>query len=48
MSQDHSLMLGVECADNVMCGAKELTLNHPNIVNAKKNTELLYLGKKHI
>ena len=23
-------------------GAQELTLNHPNIVNGKKNTELLY------
>ena len=40
-------MLGVECADNVLYGARELTLNHPNIVNAKKNAELLYLGKKH-
>ena len=23
-------------------GAQELTLNHPSIVNGKKNTELLY------
>ena len=23
-------------------GLQELTLNHPNIVNAKKNTELVY------
>ena len=44
-NQDHSLMLGVECADNVLFGAKELTLAHPDIVNAKKNTELLYLAK---
>ena len=41
-NQDHSLMLGVEAADNVLFGAKELTLHHPNIVNGKKNTELLY------
>ncbi|CAL5221972.1 g4254 [Coccomyxa viridis] len=41
-NQDHSLMLGVECADNVLFGSKELTLHHPNIVNAKKNTEILY------
>ncbi|KAK9796975.1 hypothetical protein WJX73_004167 [Symbiochloris irregularis] len=41
-NQDHSLMLGVECADNVLFGAKELTLNHPNIVNVKKNMELIY------
>ena len=44
-NQDHSLMLGVECADNVMFGTKELTLNHPDIVNAKKNTELTYLSR---
>mmetsp|Transcript_14864 Transcript_14864/g.41789 ORF Transcript_14864/g.41789 Transcript_14864/m.41789 type:complete len:519 (+) Transcript_14864:99-1655(+) len=42
-NQDHSLMLGVECADNVKFGTKEITLNHPDIVNAKKNTELTYL-----
>jgi hypothetical protein len=86
-NQDHSLMLGVECADNILFGSKvdlpflemalsetwhwqacfqtshsvrayethcnareceytlfaqELTLNHPAIVNAKKNTEILY------
>lgn len=41
-NQDHSVMLGVEAADNMLFGAKEVTLNHPNIVNAKKNTELLY------
>ena len=64
-NQDHSLMLGVEAADNVLFGTKvwahsrmfslksylrgrkvgdvqELTLNHPNIVNQKKNMELRY------
>mmetsp|Transcript_26755 Transcript_26755/g.32476 ORF Transcript_26755/g.32476 Transcript_26755/m.32476 type:complete len:507 (-) Transcript_26755:419-1939(-) len=41
-NQDHSLMLGVECVDNMLNGSMELTLNHPNIVNATKNKELLY------
>ena len=41
-NQDHSLMLGVEAVDNILFGAKELTLHHPDIVNAKKNTELRY------
>lgn len=27
-----------------MCAWQELTLHHPNIANAKKNTELLYSG----
>jgi hypothetical protein len=41
-NQDHSLMLGVEAADNILFGAKEVTLHHPDIANARKNTELLY------
>ncbi len=41
-NQDHSMMLGVEAADNILFGVKELTLHHPDIVNAKKNTELVY------
>jgi len=45
-NQDHSLMLGVECADNVLFGTKEITLSNPNIVNQKKNTELRYLTKR--
>jgi hypothetical protein len=44
-NQDHSLMLGVEAADNVLFGTKELTLAYPDIVNAKKNSELLYKRK---
>lgn len=39
-NQDHSLMLGVEAVDNILFGVKELTLEHPDIVNAKKNTSL--------
>ena len=41
-NQDHSLMLGVEAADNVMCGSMEVTLTHPNIVNGMRNTQILY------
>jgi hypothetical protein len=41
-NQDHSMMLGVEAADNILFGTKELTLNYPDIVNAKKNSELVY------
>jgi hypothetical protein len=44
-NQDHSLMLGVECIDNILFGSKELTLHHPDIVNAKKNTDLIYKTK---
>ncbi|EJP62472.1 hypothetical protein CRV24_004810 [Beauveria bassiana] len=38
-NQDHSFMLGVEAVDAVHNGAVELTLNHPNFVNTRKNTE---------
>lgn len=41
-NQDHSLMLGVECVDNILFGSQELTLEFPNIVNPRKNTELKY------
>lgn len=39
-NQDHSMMLGVEAVDNILFGSKEITLNFPDIVNAKKNFEL--------
>ena len=32
----------LQAADNILFGSKELTLNYPDIVNAKKNMELLY------
>lgn len=32
-------MLGVEAADNIVNGAVELTLNYPDFVNSRKNTE---------
>lgn len=41
-NQDHSCMLGVEAADNMMYGAMEMTLNYPDIVNKKKNEDLRF------
>jgi hypothetical protein len=41
-NQDHSMMLGVEAVDNILFGAKELALAHPDIVNAQKNTAMRY------
>lgn len=38
-NQDHSFMLGVEAADNIVNGAVELTLNYPDFVNGRKNEE---------
>jgi hypothetical protein len=32
-------MLGVEAADHIVNGAVELTLNYPDFVNGRKNTE---------
>lgn len=41
-NQDHSLMLGVEAVDNILFGTKEVTLHHPDIVNAGKNAQPCY------
>ncbi|KAL2213797.1 UDP-galactopyranose mutase [Sarocladium strictum] len=38
-NQDHSFMLGVEAVDHIVQGAVELTLNYPDFVNSRKNTE---------
>jgi protoporphyrinogen oxidase len=38
-NQDHSFMLGVEAVDNIVHGAVELTLNYPDFVNSRANTE---------
>jgi len=38
-NQDHSFMLGVEAADNIVNGSAELTLNYPDFVNSRANTE---------
>ena len=32
-NQDHSCMLGVEAADNILFGSHEVTLHHPDVVN---------------
>lgn len=38
-NQDHSFMLGVEAVDAVVNGSVELTLNYPDFVNGRQNTE---------
>jgi hypothetical protein len=38
-NQDHSFMLGVEAVDSIINGATELTLNYPDFVNGRQNTE---------
>ena len=38
-NQDHSFMLGVEATDNIVNGAAELTLNYPDFVNGRVNSE---------
>jgi protoporphyrinogen oxidase len=38
-NQDHSFMLGVEAVDAIINGGVELTLNYPDFVNSRRNTE---------
>jgi len=38
-NQDHSFMLGAEAVDSIVNGAVELTLNYPDFVNSRANTE---------
>ncbi|GAA5935337.1 hypothetical protein JCM3775_006245 [Rhodotorula graminis] len=38
-NQDHSFMVGVEAVDNVLFGAPECTLESPDWVNGRRNTE---------
>ncbi|KAK2738399.1 hypothetical protein FQN57_007076 [Myotisia sp. PD_48] len=38
-NQDHSFMLGAEAVDSIVNGAVELTLNYPDFVNGRQNTE---------
>ncbi|MBE7182651.1 MAG: hypothetical protein INR71_15840, partial [Terriglobus roseus] len=46
-NQDHSFMLGVEAVDAIHSGAVELTLNYPDFVNGRKNTERRLDGGTH-
>ncbi|KAI0129827.1 hypothetical protein BJ170DRAFT_681319 [Xylariales sp. AK1849] len=43
-NQDHSFMQGVEAVDNVLSGGVELTLNHPDFVNSRANSERRLAG----
>lgn len=45
-NQDHSLMIGVEAADNMLHGTKEFTLLYPSLTNegGAKNVDLTYAG----
>ncbi|KAI9750718.1 MAG: hypothetical protein M1815_001653 [Lichina confinis] len=54
-NQDHSFMLGVEAVDNIVHGGTELTLNYPDFVNGRVNSERrlvegvqLFGGKKGV
>lgn len=38
-NQDHSFQLGVEAVDAILNGSVELTLNYPDFVNGRANTE---------
>ncbi|GAA6040184.1 hypothetical protein JCM8097_004168 [Rhodosporidiobolus ruineniae] len=38
-NQDHSFMVGVEAVDGVLFGAPEMTLDSPDWVNGRRNTE---------
>jgi protoporphyrinogen oxidase len=44
-NQDHSLMQGVEAVNNILFGTPELTLEYPNVVNGKRNSDIRYKTK---
>jgi protoporphyrinogen oxidase len=43
-NQDHSCMIGVECVDNMLLGAKEFTCMYPALTNERgnKNTDMRF------
>lgn len=43
-NQDHSCMLGVEAVDNILHGSAEITLNHPSVVNKRRETDIRFNG----
>ncbi|KAI8959590.1 FAD/NAD(P)-binding domain-containing protein [Daldinia sp. FL1419] len=45
-NQDHSFMQGVEAVDHVLSGGVELTLNNPDFVNTRANTERRLASRK--
>ena len=47
-NQDSSFMLGVEAVDHIVTGAEELTLNNPDFVNGRKNTEIRLTSRGEI
>ena len=47
-NQDSSFMLGVEAVDHIVHGAIELTLNYPDFVNGRQNTERRLLSHGEI
>jgi len=47
-NQDHSFMLGVEAVNNILHGAPEVTLNYPDFVNGRANTEMRLLEGKEV
>ncbi|KAF8458541.1 hypothetical protein BDZ91DRAFT_495204 [Kalaharituber pfeilii] len=38
-NQDHSFLLGAEAVDSILLGSIEMSLNYPNYVNSRANTE---------
>ncbi|KAF3062842.1 hypothetical protein GL218_09441 [Daldinia childiae] len=45
-NQDHSFMQGVEAVDHILSGGVELTLNNPDFVNSRANTERRLTSQK--
>jgi protoporphyrinogen oxidase len=45
-NQDHSFMLGVECADRIVSGSSEITLQTPHEINGTKGVK--QMDRKYI
>ncbi len=44
-NQDHSFAQGVECIDRLLTGSPETTLQHPEVVNARRSTPRQAAGR---